>query len=135
MKYIISLAAYLFPIIVFAQDAASVGTSAAASNTSASGVGPESLIVQLILIFVIFYFLLIRPHQKKAKEHMVYVSGLKKGDKVILSSGFLGTVTKAVEGDKFVEVEIADNVQVKVLRANVVESAEKKPETPKEIKK
>ena len=64
--------------------------------------------IPLILIFVIFYFLLIRPQQKKVKEHKAMVENLKKGDKVVTSGGITGTITRIVDNDK-VEVEIADD--------------------------
>lgn len=73
--------------------------------------------IPLILMFVIFYFLLIRPQQKKAKEHQAMVSALKKGDKVITASGIYGVITKVEDND--VHVEIAENVRVKMIRANV----------------
>lgn len=73
--------------------------------------------VPLILMFVIFYFLLIRPQQKKAKEHQEMIGNLKKGDKVVTSGGIHGTITKVDETD--VTMEVADKVRIKVTRANV----------------
>ena len=73
--------------------------------------------VPLILMFVIFYFLLIRPQQKKAKEHLEMVSALKKGDKVVTSCGIHGVVTKVEDND--VQLEIAENVRIKIIRANI----------------
>ncbi len=73
--------------------------------------------VPLILMFVIFYFLLIRPQQKKAKEHQEMVAALKKGDKVITSSGIYGVITKVEEND--LQVEIAENVRIKMIRSNI----------------
>lgn len=77
--------------------------------------------IPLILIFVIFYFLLIRPQQKKAKEHQQFLQALKIGDKVISSGGIFGTVT-AIE-DNEVTLEIADKVRVKVARPYIMGSA------------
>ena len=68
----------------------------------------------LILIFVIFYFFLIRPQQKKVKEHKAMVESLKRGDKVVTSGGITGTVERLIDNDK-VEVEIAENVKVEIL--------------------
>ena len=79
--------------------------------------GGFSAIVPLILMFAIFYFLLIRPQQKKAKEHREMVNNLKKGDRVITSGGIHGRVTSLDEGT--VMVEIADKIKVKVLRGNI----------------
>jgi len=73
--------------------------------------------IPLILMFVIFYFLLIRPQQKKAKEHREMIASLKKGDKIITSGGIYGTIT-GVE-DNTITVEIAEKVRVKVSRGNV----------------
>ena len=77
--------------------------------------------IPLILIFVIFYFFLIRPQQKKVKEHKAMVESLKKGDKVVTSGGITGTITRIVDNDK-VEVEITDNVVVEVIRGTGIQS-------------
>ena len=78
----------------------------------------------LIVIFVIFYFLLIRPQQKRAKEHKLMVANLRRGDKVITSGGMLAKVTKVGEGDE-VEVEIAPGVKVKMVRSTISTVMEK----------
>ena len=77
--------------------------------------------IPLILIFVIFYFFLIRPQQKKVKEHKAMVESLKKGDKVVTSGGITGTISRVIDNDK-VEVEIADNVTVEVVRGTGIQS-------------
>ena len=77
--------------------------------------------IPLILIFVIFYFFLIRPQQKKVKEHKAMVESLKKGDKIVTSGGITGTISRVIDNDK-VEVEIADNVTVEVVRGTGVQS-------------
>ena len=77
--------------------------------------------IPLILIFVIFYFFLIRPQQKKVKEHRTMVENLKKGDKVVTSGGITGIITMVVDNDK-VEVEIAENVTVEVIRGTGIQS-------------
>ncbi len=77
-------------------------------------------LLPLVLIFVVFYFLLIRPQQKKAKVHRSMVEAVKRGDKVITGGGLVGTVTKAPEGSE-IQVEIADGVRVKVLRHTLTE--------------
>ena len=77
--------------------------------------------IPLILIFVIFYFFLIRPQQKKVKEHKAMVESLKKGDKVVTSGGITGTISRVIDNDK-IEVEIADNVTVEVIRGTGVQS-------------
>ena len=83
-----------------------------------SGIGQ---FIPLILIFVIFYFFLIRPQQKKVKEHRTMVESLKKGDKVVTSGGITGTITRVIDNDK-VEVEIAENVTVEVIRGTGIQS-------------
>ena len=92
-----------------------------------SGIGQ---FIPLILIFVIFYFFLIRPQQKKVKEHKAMVEGLKKGDKVVTSGGITGVITRVVDNDK-IEVEIADNVTVEVIRATGIQALV----TTQEVKK
>ena len=77
--------------------------------------------IPLILISVIFYFFLIRPQQKKVKEHRAMVESLKKGDKIVTSGGITGTITRVIDNDK-VEVEIADNVTVEVIRGTGIQS-------------
>ena len=82
-----------------------------------SGIGQ---FIPLILIFVIFYFFLIRPQQKKVKEHKAMVESLKRGDKVITSGGITGTVERLIDNDK-VEVGIADNVKVEIVKATRIQ--------------
>jgi len=72
------------------------------------------------LIFVIFYFFLIRPQQKKVKDHKAMVEALKRGDKVITSGGIVGTVERIIDNEK-VEVKISDNVNVEVIRATGIQ--------------
>jgi preprotein translocase subunit YajC len=83
--------------------------------------GGDSMVVQLlpfVLIFVIMYFLILRPQQKRAKEHQELVKNLRRGDTVITSGGLVGKVTKVVDDDQ-IEVEIADGVRVRQVRSMV----------------
>ena len=82
-----------------------------------SGIGQ---FIPLILIFVIFYFFLIRPQQKKVKEHKAMVESLKRGDKVVTSGGITGTVERLIDNDK-VEVQISENINVEVVRATGIQ--------------
>ncbi len=75
---------------------------------------PLTSFLPLILIFVVFYFLLIRPQSKKAKEHKKMVEAIAKGDEVVTNGGLLGRVVKV--GDSFVELELADGVVVNLQR-------------------
>lgn len=72
----------------------------------------------IILIFVIFYFLLIRPQQKKLKEHRAMVDALRRGDQIVTAGGIVGRVSK-VQEDGMIEVEIADGVKVKVVKHTI----------------
>ena len=76
-------------------------------------------ILPLILIFVVFWFLLIRPQQKRAKEHRALIAAIKKGDEVMTAGGIVGKVIKAHESSPTVEVEIADNVRVQIARGQI----------------
>ena len=74
--------------------------------------------IPLILIFVIFYFFLIRPQQKKVKDHKSMVTALKRGDEVITSGGIVGTIERVHEDDK-IDLLISENVTVKVVKSTI----------------
>ena len=74
--------------------------------------------IPLILIFVIFYFFLIRPQQKKIKDHKLMVAALKRGDEVITSGGVVGKIERVIGDDK-VDVSIAENVSVQVVQSTI----------------
>ena len=80
--------------------------------------------IPLILIFVIFYFFLIRPQQKRVKEHKLMTQNLKRGDEVITSGGIIGTVDRVLEDDR-IELNISDGVKVQVIK-NTIQSHLKK---------
>jgi preprotein translocase subunit YajC len=86
---------------------------------AAGGAQPNAFVqlLPLVLIFVVFYFLLIRPQAKRAKEHKAMVAALAVGDEVVTSGGILGRVTET--GEQFLTVEIAEGVRVKVQRHTV----------------
>ena len=94
---------------------------------SNSGIGQ---FVPLILIFVIFYFFLIRPQQKKAKEHKLMIEQLKRGDKVITSGGIVGTVERIMDNDK-VEITISENVNVEIIKSTGIQGLINISETKK----
>ena len=77
--------------------------------------------IPLILIFVIFYFFLIRPQQKKVKEHKQMVEILKRGDRVVTSGGIVGTIERIIDNEK-VEVLISENVKVEIVRSTGIQS-------------
>ena len=90
--------------------------------TVAAEPGTMGLVLQFapfIAIFVLFYFLLIRPQQKRAKEHQTMIGAVKRGDTVVMSSGMIGKVTR-VENDE-VMVEIAQGVNVRVVKAMIAD--------------
>ena len=85
--------------------------------------------IPLILIFVIFYFFLIRPQQKRVKEHKAMVQSLKRGDEIITSGGIIGTIDRVMEDDR-IEVIIGENVKVQVIKTTIT-SLLKKEEVKK----
>ena len=89
-----------------------------------------SQFIPLILIFVIFYFFLIRPQQKKVKEHKIMVENLKRGDKVVTSGGIVGTVERIMENDK-AEIEISENVKVEIVKSTGIQGLLNTPEPKK----
>lgn len=76
--------------------------------------------VPIVLMFVIFYFLLLRPQQQKVKAHREMVSNVRRGDTVVTAGGIIGKVTK-VKDDTEVEIEIADNVRVRVIKSTITD--------------
>ena len=92
-----------------------------------SGIGQ---FIPLILIFVIFYFFLIRPQQKKVKEHKSMVESLKRGDNVITSGGIVGSIERVIDNDK-VEVLISENVKVEVVKSTGIQALLNNTETKK----
>jgi preprotein translocase subunit YajC len=79
---------------------------------------PYGFMIMMVAFVIIFYFMLIRPQQKKAKEHQAMVSKLAAGDEIVTSGGILGRVTEV--GDAFVTVEVADGVRLKVQKVQVI---------------
>lgn len=92
---------------------------ASAHAQAAGGAQPNALLqmLPLVLIFVVFYFLLIRPQAKRAKEHKAMVAALSVGDEIVTSGGILGKVTEL--GDQFMTLEVADGVRLKVQRHTI----------------
>jgi len=78
-------------------------------------------LMPIILVMVIFYFLLIRPQQKRAKQHKEMLSALKRGDKIVTNGGLTGTIIKAVDDSETIEVEIAKDVKVNVVRTMIAD--------------
>jgi preprotein translocase subunit YajC len=97
--------------------------SNAFAQSAAGGAGGFSLqgLLPFILIFVIFYFLLIRPQQKRVKQHKLMVENLKRGNKVLTAGGILGVISKAIDGSETVSIEIAHGVTVDFSRQMITE--------------
>jgi preprotein translocase subunit YajC len=101
----------------------------------AGGGGLDGLggLLPLVLIFVVFYFLLIRPQQKKAKQHREVLANLRRGDRIVTNGGLIGTITR-VPNDGELIVEIADGVKVRVMRGMIAESLSKTDPAPSKSK-
>ena len=106
----------------YAQDAAAGGTGAVIMQ-----------LLPLILIFAVFYFLLIRPQQKKMKDHRAMLQALKRNDKVITGGGIVGSITKVRDDSDEIEVEIAAGVRITVLRGTI-SAVVKPPEAANDAK-
>jgi preprotein translocase subunit YajC len=94
--------------------------------------GGSDLFVQMmpfVLIFIIMYFLLIRPQQKRVKTHQEMIKNVRRGDTVVLNSGMIAKVTKVID-DTEAEVEIADNVKVKVIKSMIADVRNKAEPAP-----
>ena len=107
-----------------------ISLALAQSTQSSGGQGLLIQLLPLILIFVVFYFLLIRPQQKRVKQHKEMVNSLKPGSSVVTSGGIIGRITKILDTD-FIFVEISDGVTVKLKRDTVVETLENTKDSKK----
>jgi len=94
---------------------------------SSSGIGQ---FIPLILIFVIFYFFLIRPQQKKAKEHKLMTENLKRGDQIVTSGGIIGTVDRVMDNDR-AEIVVGEDTKVEIIRSTGVQGLLKAEEPKK----
>lgn len=81
----------------------------------------SSLVVPLALMLPIFYFLVIRPQQQRQKEHKELVEKVRRGDTVVLGNGFIGKVTRVKDGDNEVEVELNDQMRIRVTRGSIAD--------------
>ncbi|WP_233061108.1 preprotein translocase subunit YajC [Parvularcula mediterranea] len=99
-----------------------VSTAAAAAPAGAAGPAPNPLtsLIPFVLIFVVFYFLIIRPQQNARKKHQAMVEAVKRGDTVVTAGGLVGKVTKVSEGPE-ISVRLADNVEVQVIKSTLTD--------------
>ena len=95
--------------------------SPAYAQAAGGAAGAFGSFIPLILIFAIMYFLLIRPQQKKAKEHRAMVEALRRGDQVVTAGGLIGKVTKVKDEGNEVEVELAQGTNVRVVRSTIAQ--------------
>jgi len=103
-----------------------VGMPPGGGAGAGSAGGMFGALAPLLLMFLVFYFLLIRPQQKRAKQHRDFLTALEKGDEVITSGGLHGKVTGIT--DNVVTLEIADKVRIKIQKANIAGAKGKTPE-------
>ena len=139
----ISFFLYNFPLLIIVLGVFMI--SSAFAQSAAGGAGGFSLqgLLPFVLIFIIFYFLLIRPQQKRVKQHKLMVESLKRGNKVLTAGGILGVVTKAVDGSETISVEISQGVTVELARQMIsevrgeekVKSIDSKPKAKAKSKK
>ena len=94
---------------------------------SSSGIGQ---FIPLILIFVIFYFFLIRPQQKKAKDHKQMTENLKRGDQIVTSGGIIGTIDRVMDNDR-AEIVVGEDIKVEIIRSTGVQGLLKAEEPKK----
>lgn len=94
-------------------------TPAYAQAAGGAAANPIVQFLPLILIFVIMYFLMIRPQQKKLKDHKAMVEALRRGDQVVTQGGIIGKISRVKEGEQDVEVEIAEGVKVRVVKSTI----------------
>jgi len=97
---------------------------AQAAGTAGGGAAALTSFLPFVLIFAIMYFLMIRPQQRKAKEHKNMIANLRRGDQVVTQGGLIGKVTKVKE-DGEVEVEIAPEVRVRIVRSTITQVVSK----------
>tara|TARA_B100000700_G_scaffold259200_1_gene293894 strand:+ start:6128 stop:6550 length:423 start_codon:yes stop_codon:yes gene_type:complete len=100
-----------------------------AQGAGGGGLGGMEQLLPLVLIFVVFYFLLIRPQQKKAKAHRELLGNLRRGDRIVTNGGLIGLITRVPNETELI-VEVADGVKVRVLRGMITESLSKTDPAP-----
>jgi preprotein translocase subunit YajC len=98
-----------------------ISSAYAQTAGDAGGMAIVMQLAPLLLIFGVFYFLLIRPQQQKQKQHKELLSKLKRGDRVVTAGGILGRITEVKDGADEVEVEVAANTRIRVLRGSIAE--------------
>jgi preprotein translocase subunit YajC len=117
---------------MFVSEALAQTAGAAAPSSPMGDIG---FFVPLILVFIVMWFFMIRPQQKKQKAHQAMVRAAKRGDRIVTSGGIIGTISKANDADNDVEVEIAKDVKIRVLRTAIGDIMNRNPEAAKTVAK
>jgi preprotein translocase subunit YajC len=117
---------------MFVSEALAQTTEAAKSSGPLGDIG---FFVPLVLVFIVMWFFMIRPQQKKQKEHQAMIRAAKRGDRIVTSGGIVGTITKAGDADNEVEVEIAKDVKIRVMRHAITDIVNRNPEAAKTVAK
>lgn len=112
-----------------------ISTAYAQGAGAPAGGGILEMFLPLVLIFVIFYFLLIRPQQKRQKEHQAKLAAARRGDKVVLGGGIKGSVIKVLDDNETLKVKIAEGVEVDVLKATLMDVLSKSEPAKDDAKK
>ena len=107
----------------------------AGTAAPASPLGDIGFFVPLILVFIVMWFFMIRPQQKKQKAHQAMIRAAKRGDRIVTSGGIVGTITKANDADNDLEVEIAKDVKIRVMRHAISDIVNRNPEAAKTVAK
>jgi preprotein translocase subunit YajC len=107
----------------------------AGTAAPASPLGDIGFFVPLILVFIVMWFFMIRPQQKKQKAHQAMIRAAKRGDRIVTSGGIIGTISKANDADNDVEVEIAKDVKIRVVRSAISDIVNRNPEAAKTVAK
>ena len=107
----------------------------AGTAAPASPLGDIGFFVPLILVFIVMWFFMIRPQQKKQKAHQAMIRAAKRGDRIVTSGGIVGTITKANDADNDVEVEIAKDVKIRDMRHAISDIVDRNPEAAKTVAK
>jgi preprotein translocase subunit YajC len=113
---------------MFVSEALAQTTEAAKASGPLGDIG---FFVPLILVFIVMWFFMIRPQQKKQKNHQAMIRAAKRGDRIVTSGGIVGTITKAGDADNEVEVEIAKDVKIRVMRHAISDIVNRNPEAAK----
>ena len=117
---------------MFVSEALAQTAGAAAPSSPMGDIG---FFVPLILVFIVMWFFMIRPQQKKQKEHQAMIRAAKRGDRIVTSGGIVGAITKANDADNEVEVEIAKDVKIRVMRHAISDIVNRNPEAAKTVSK